>query len=85
MLFGVEDGEGNLSSDLCSFKDNGWSHLVANNDPPAARQADAIVREGRADAVLIGRQSLRDPYWPLRVARELGYEMAAPFQYERGW
>lgn len=50
-----------------------------------ARQADAIVREGRADAVLIARQSLRDPYWPLRVARELGYEVKVPFQYRRGW
>ncbi len=50
-----------------------------------ARQADAIVREGRADAVLIGRQSLRDPYWPLRVARELGYDLPLPFQYKRGW
>jgi 2,4-dienoyl-CoA reductase-like NADH-dependent reductase (Old Yellow Enzyme family) len=50
-----------------------------------ARQADAIIREGWADAVLIGRQSLRDPYWPLRVARELGYETEIPFQYERAW
>lgn len=50
-----------------------------------ARQADAIVREGRADAVLIGRQSLRDPYWPLRAARELGVELPLPFQYKRGW
>jgi len=50
-----------------------------------ARQADAIVREGRADAVLIGRQSLRDPYWPLRAARELGYEVEVPFQYRRAW
>jgi 2,4-dienoyl-CoA reductase-like NADH-dependent reductase (Old Yellow Enzyme family) len=50
-----------------------------------ARQADAIVREGRADAVLVARQSLRDPYWPLRVARELGVEMAVPFQYRRAW
>jgi len=50
-----------------------------------ARQADAIVREGRAAAVLVARQSLRDPYWPLRVARELGVEMAVPFQYRRAW
>jgi 2,4-dienoyl-CoA reductase-like NADH-dependent reductase (Old Yellow Enzyme family) len=50
-----------------------------------ARQADAIVREGGADAVLVARQSLRDPYWPLRVARELGVEMAVPFQYRRAW
>jgi 2,4-dienoyl-CoA reductase-like NADH-dependent reductase (Old Yellow Enzyme family) len=43
------------------------------------------VREGRADAVLVGRQSLRDPYWPLRVARELGLEPDVPFQYRRAW
>jgi 2,4-dienoyl-CoA reductase-like NADH-dependent reductase (Old Yellow Enzyme family) len=50
-----------------------------------ARQADAVIREGRADAVLIGRLSLRDPYWPLRAARELGHELPPPFQYRRGW
>jgi len=50
-----------------------------------SRQADAIVREGRADAVLIARQSLRDPYWPLRVAREFKLEIEVPFQYRRGW
>ncbi len=50
-----------------------------------AQQADAIVREGRADAVLIARQSLRDPYWPLRAAKELGVDMEVPFQYRRGW
>ncbi len=50
-----------------------------------ASQADTIVKEGRADAVLIARQSLRDPYWPLRAARELGYEVPVPFQYQRAW
>lgn len=50
-----------------------------------AHQADAIVREGRADAVLIARQSLRDPYWPLRAARQLGVDLPVPFQYRRGW
>ncbi len=50
-----------------------------------AQQADAIVRNGQADAVLIARQSLRDPYWPLRAARELGAELAVPTQYLRGW
>jgi 2,4-dienoyl-CoA reductase-like NADH-dependent reductase (Old Yellow Enzyme family) len=50
-----------------------------------ARQADAVIREGRADAVFIARQSLRDPYWPLRAARELGQEVEIPFQYRRGW
>lgn len=50
-----------------------------------AQQANAIVRDGQADAVLIARQSLRDPYWPLRAARELGVELAVPIQYGRGW
>ena len=50
-----------------------------------ASHADEIVHEGSADAVLIARQSLRDPYWPLRAARELGQDAAVPFQYRRGW
>ncbi len=50
-----------------------------------AQQASAIVRDGQADAVLIARQSLRDPYWPLRAARELGVELPVPTQYRRGW
>jgi 2,4-dienoyl-CoA reductase-like NADH-dependent reductase (Old Yellow Enzyme family) len=50
-----------------------------------ARQADAIVRAGQADAVLIARQSLRDPYWPLRAARELGVDLQVSTQYSRGW
>ncbi len=50
-----------------------------------AAQANAIVVDGEADAVLIARRSLRDPYWPLRAARELGYAIDVPVQYERGW
>ena len=32
------------------------------------RQADEIVASGRADCVLLARELLRDPYWPLRAA-----------------
>ena len=46
-------------------------------------QADAIVREERADCVLVARELLRDPYWPLRAARELGQPMPWPAQYLR--
>jgi 2,4-dienoyl-CoA reductase-like NADH-dependent reductase (Old Yellow Enzyme family) len=46
-------------------------------------QADAIVREGQADLVLLARQLLRDPYWPLHAATALGAEVAWPSQYER--
>ena len=46
-------------------------------------QADEIVRSGRADCVLLARELLRDPYWPLRAARELGYLASWPPQYLR--
>ncbi|MEL4506101.1 NADH:flavin oxidoreductase/NADH oxidase [Luteococcus sp. H138] len=35
-------------------------------------QAEQILAEGRADAVMLARQALRDPNWPLRGAHELG-------------
>jgi 2,4-dienoyl-CoA reductase-like NADH-dependent reductase (Old Yellow Enzyme family) len=47
-------------------------------------QAEAILQAYEADVVLIGRESLRDPSWPLRAASELGEESIAwPQQYER--
>jgi 2,4-dienoyl-CoA reductase-like NADH-dependent reductase (Old Yellow Enzyme family) len=48
------------------------------------QQAEAIVADGQADMVFMARELLRDPYFPLRAARELGYEkMPWPVQYER--
>lgn len=49
----------------------------------AAAQADEIVRGGQADCVLLAREMLRDPYFPLRAARELGHQMPWPPQYLR--
>ncbi|HEY9833509.1 MAG TPA: NADPH dehydrogenase NamA [Stenomitos sp.] len=49
------------------------------------QQADHIIRTGQADMVLLARAMLRDPYWPHRAAKELGYEKSWPIQYERGW
>jgi 2,4-dienoyl-CoA reductase-like NADH-dependent reductase (Old Yellow Enzyme family) len=48
-------------------------------------QADALVREGRADVVLMAREFLRRPHWPLHAAFELGAEPPMPPQYERGF
>ena len=48
-----------------------------------ARQANDIIASGRADLVLLARQLLRDPYWPLHAARELGARPAWPPQYLR--
>jgi 2,4-dienoyl-CoA reductase-like NADH-dependent reductase (Old Yellow Enzyme family) len=49
----------------------------------APAQADHIVRTGQADLVLLARELLREPYWPLRAARELGQTMSWPAQYLR--
>ena len=46
-------------------------------------QADEIIREGRADAVMLARQLLRQPYWPLHAAQVLGHDIKWPPQYER--
>ena len=47
--------------------------------------ADAIVRSTQADVVLLAREELRDPYWPLRAAQALRHEVRVPAQYLRGW
>ncbi len=46
-------------------------------------QADTIVRTGQADCVLLARELLRDPYWPLHAAGELGQQIPWPQQYTR--
>lgn len=46
-------------------------------------QADHIIRTDQADLVLLAREFLRDPYWPLRAARELGHAIPWPVQYLR--
>jgi 2,4-dienoyl-CoA reductase-like NADH-dependent reductase (Old Yellow Enzyme family) len=46
-------------------------------------QADQIVRTRQADCVLLARAMLRDPYWPLRAAQELGCAVPWPAQYLR--
>ncbi|WFB06457.1 NADH:flavin oxidoreductase/NADH oxidase [Streptomyces sp. LX-29] len=47
------------------------------------RQAEKIVANGEADAVLLGRELLRDPYFARRAARELGADLQVPPQYHR--
>jgi len=48
-----------------------------------AWQAETIVATGQADAVLLGREFLRDPYWPMHAAKSLHAEVRWPVQYER--
>jgi len=46
-------------------------------------QADHIVRSGQADLVLLGREILRHPHWPLAAAQQLGQSAPWPRQYLR--
>ena len=46
-------------------------------------QADQIIRTEQADLVLLAREMLRDPYWPLHAAKALGHDVPWPNQYLR--
>ena len=46
-------------------------------------QVDDILARNQADLVLMAREFLRDPYWPLRTARELKQKFSWPAQYLR--
>ena len=46
-------------------------------------QADHILRTGQADLVLMAREFLRDPYWALHAANDLGQKIGWPVQYLR--
>lgn len=48
-----------------------------------AEQAELILQNGEADLIFIARESLRNPYFPLHAAKQLGDEIKWPVQYER--
>jgi NADPH2 dehydrogenase len=48
-------------------------------------QAAEIIHGERADLVFIGRELLRNPYWPYTAAKQLGVKIEGPIQYTRGW
>jgi 2,4-dienoyl-CoA reductase-like NADH-dependent reductase (Old Yellow Enzyme family) len=58
---------------------------VGNITEPA--HAEEIIRNGRADIVLLGREFLREPYWPRVAANALRQKEAVPppEQYGRAW
>lgn len=49
------------------------------------RQAEEIIQAGRADLVLMAREFLRDPYWPLHAAPVIEADAAVPVQYARAF
>jgi 2,4-dienoyl-CoA reductase-like NADH-dependent reductase (Old Yellow Enzyme family) len=50
-----------------------------------AKQADAIIRGAEADVVLLAREFLREPYWALKAAKELGVPVHVAEQYTRAF
>lgn len=48
-----------------------------------ATQAETILQEKKADVVFMARELLRNPYFPLQAAKELGVEISWPNQYAR--
>jgi len=48
-----------------------------------AEQAEQILADGQADVVLLARELLRDPYWPMHAAQKLDADIVWPKQYER--
>lgn len=47
--------------------------------------ADEIVRNGRAELAIVGREHLKDPYFAIRAAEALGHDAPIPRQYLRGF
>ena len=49
-----------------------------------AKQAEAILSAGQADLIVMARELLRDPYFPLHAAHEMGFgDIHWPLQYLR--
>lgn len=48
-------------------------------------QAEEILQNQRADLIFIGREFLRDPYFPKTAAKELRTSIESPRQYDRAW
>ncbi|HEX2457227.1 MAG TPA: hypothetical protein VHI99_26245, partial [Vicinamibacterales bacterium] len=50
-----------------------------------AEQAEQILTGGQADLIVLARELLRDPYWPIHAAIRLGAAPAVPAQYRRAY
>lgn len=48
-----------------------------------AQEAENILQQGQADLIILARELLRDPYFPLRAAGEMKTDVVWPLQYER--
>jgi 2,4-dienoyl-CoA reductase-like NADH-dependent reductase (Old Yellow Enzyme family) len=60
-------------------------HTAAVGLITAPAQADTIIRLGQADMILLGRELLRNPYWPIKAAKKLGFPIQVSKYYERAY
>lgn len=49
------------------------------------QQAEDVLESGSADLVILAREFLREPYWPMKAAEALGVTAAVPVQYQRAF
>ena len=57
--------------------------VIAGGLVTSPHMAEEILEKEEADLIFLGRELLRDPYWPLHAAKELQEEIKWPTQYER--
>ncbi|EJN60245.1 NADH:flavin oxidoreductase/NADH oxidase [Halogranum rubrum] len=68
-----------------AIKENTGIAVGAVGGITEAEQADQLIRNDRADLAIVGREHLRDPYFTLHAAQELGVDVELPVQYRRGF
>ena len=66
-----------------TIKKNTGLPVIAGGLITKSKMAEEIIRNGRADFVFVGRELLRNPYWPLHASQKLGVDIPWPEQYER--
>lgn len=57
--------------------------VIAGGLVTEPKMAEEILRNNRADFIFLGRELLRNPYWPLEAARKLNHDLEWPYPYRR--
>ena len=66
-------------------KDIAETYSVGRAVAPTLTQPSVSIRLNEPGSVLLAREFLRDPYFPMHAAKALGVECAPPPQYGRAW
>jgi 2,4-dienoyl-CoA reductase-like NADH-dependent reductase (Old Yellow Enzyme family) len=79
----IDAGPGYQVPNAARIRNEGGMPTAAIGLITSASQAEHVLRTAQADMVFLARALLRDPYWPLHAATELGLSIPWPPQYER--